>query len=204
MKKIIVLIILLVNFIGNAQCSTPSNLTSSGGLGQTTLSWTENGTASAWDIAVVPDFYVGAALPSNGWISATTNPFIVTGLPPAYGCYVFLVRSVCSATNVSPWIAVGSLGCSTNVYNYLATLSNDTFNSENHGLQLFPNPSKNVIQIKINSKIDKITIFDYLGKEILTQTQHNNEINVENLSKGIYLIEVLTENEKNYRQFIKE
>lgn len=118
----------------------------------------------------------------------------------------FFVRSVCSATDVSPWIAVGTLGCSTNVYNYLATLSNDSFtlNNENSVLQIFPNPSKNSFQIKCNSKIDKIILFDTLGKAILIQTQNNNEIDVENLSKGIYLIEVFTENEKIYKRFIKE
>ncbi|MBY0487218.1 MAG: T9SS type A sorting domain-containing protein, partial [Flavobacteriaceae bacterium] len=66
------------------------------------------------------------------------------------------------------------------------------------------NPTKNSIHIKNNSKIEKIIIFDYLGKEILTQTQNNNEVNVANLSKGIYLIEIHSENEKIYKKFIKE
>ena len=74
----------------------------------------------------------------------------------------------------------------------------------NSGLHLFPNPSKNIVQIKSNTKINKITVFDSLVKVILIQTQNNNEIDVENLSKGIYLIEVFSENEKKYRKFIKE
>ena len=77
-------------------------------------------------------------------------------------------------------------------------------NSENNKLQIYPNPAKNIINIKYNSEIEKISIFDYLGKEILTQIQNNNEINVENLSKGIYTIEIQLENEKVSKKFIKE
>lgn len=207
MKKIITLITFLTYIIGNAQCPAPSNLTLSIPYPTAAqLSWTENGAATTWEIAVIPDFYVGVPLPSDVWAPASTNPFLLTNLPPAYGCYAFFVRSACSLTDVSPWVAVGSLGCSTNVYNHLATLSNDSFslNTDNSDVQIFPNPSKNVVRIKSNSKIEKIAIFDSLGKVILIQTQNNNEIDVETLSKGIYLIEVITENEKIHRKFIKE
>ena len=71
-------------------------------------------------------------------------------------------------------------------------------------MQIFPNPTKNIINIKNITEIKKIKIFDYLGKEVLTQTENNNEINVENLSKGIYLIEINSENQKVYKKFIKE
>ena len=204
MKKIITLIILITNLTVKAQCPTPSNLVySTVNTQDALLSWTENGTATTWDIAVVPDFYVGAPLPSNGWISTSSNPFIYIGLPP--GCNVFFVRSVCSPTDVSPWIAAATSGCPINVFNYLATLSNNSFPIVNNNkIKIFPNPSSNVVQIKTNSKVDKITVYDFLGKEILTPTQNNNEINVENLSKGVYLIEVYTENEKIYKKFIKE
>ena len=124
MKKIITLLILITFFKGNAQCPAPSNLIySTVNTSDALLSWTENGTATTWDIAVVPDFYVGAPLPSNGWVSASTNPFTYVGLPP--GCNVFFVRSVCSTTDVSPWTAVASSGCPINIINYLATLSNN-------------------------------------------------------------------------------
>ena len=205
MKKIITLIVLLTNLIGNAQCPAPSNINVVDNialLSTAELSWTENGTAVEWEVLVIPYFDIGTPIPTAGWISATTNPFIIVGVPPS-ACNGFFVRSVCSNTDVSPWAAVVSIACSPNVYNYLASLSNDSF-SLNSGLQIFPNASKNVIKIKSTSKIDTITVFDSLGKIIFIQTQNNNEIDVENLSKGIYLIEVVTENEKIYRKFVKE
>ena len=204
MKKIITLLVLLTFFKGNTQCPAPSNLVySTINTQDALLSWSENGTATTWDIAVVPDFYVGAPLPSNGWVTASTNPFVYVGLPP--GCNVFFVRSICSATDVSPWVAVASSGCPINITNYLATLSNNDFSINNdNNIKVFPNPSSTIFKIVSNTNIDKITIFDTLGKEILTQTQNNNEVNIEKLSKGIYLIEITSENEKVYKKLIKE
>ena len=203
MKKISLLVLFTV-IIGNAQCPAPSNLVySTINTQDALLSWSENGTATTWDIAVVPDFYVGAPLPSNGWVTASTNPFVYVGLPP--GCNVFFVRSVCSTTDVSPWTAVASSGCPINITNYLATLSNNDFSINNdNNIKVFPNPSSTIFKIVSDTNIDKITIFDTLGKEILTQTQNNNEINIEKLSKGIYLIEIFSENEKIYKKLIKE
>ena len=202
MKKIISFIIIILNLTSNAQCPTPSNLIASGGLGQTTLSWTENGTATTWEIAVIPNYNIGDPIPNFGIIS-TSNPFILTGLAPV--CNAFFVRSVCNSTNFSPWVVIGE-GCSLNTYIWLTTLSNDNFvtNSEINKFQIYPNPTKNIINIKNNSEIEKIKIFDYLGKEVLSQTQNNSEINVESLSKGIYLLEIYSEKEKVYRKFIKE
>ena len=203
MKKISLLVLFTV-IIGNAQCPAPSNLVySTINTQDALLSWSENGTATTWDIAVVPDFYVGAPLPSNGWVTASTNPFVYVGLPP--GCNVFFVRSVCSTTDVSPWTAVASSGCPINITNYLATLSNNDFSINNdNNIKVFPNPSSTIFKIVSDTNIDKITIFDTLGKEILTQTQNNNEVNIEKLSKGIYLIEIFSENEKIYKKLIKE
>ena len=202
MKKIITLIILLANFVGNAQCPAPSDLVySTINTQDALLSWTENGTATTWDITAVPDFYVGAPLPSNGWITIYSNPFIYVDLPS--GCNVFFVRSVCSTTDISPLIAVASSQCPLSVFNYLVTLSNDSFSMDNENIKIFPNPSSNLIQITTNSKIDKITLFDTLGKEVLTQTQNNNEVNIEKLSKGLYIVEIFSKNEKFYKKLVK-
>lgn len=195
-------------FKGNTQCSAPSdiNLIDNINLLSTAeLSWTANGNATTWEIAVVPNYIVGTSLPTGAWASAITNPFVLTNIPPINGCYAFFVRSVCSATNVSSWVAIGSSSCALSEFNYFATLSNTNFliNNDNN-IKVFPNPSSTIFKIVSDTNIDKITIFDTLGKEILTQTQNNNEVNIENLSKGIYLIEITSENEKIYKKLIKE
>lgn len=209
MKKLITLTVLLINFVGNSECSAPSNVNLINNIvfsNTAELSWTENGNATSWEIAIVPDFNVGSTIPTNGWIVASSNPFTITGIPPSFNCYAFFVRSVCSSTDVSNWTGATTLGCSITAYNWFLTLSNENFipNSDTDNLQIFPNPTKNIINIKNITEIENIKIFDYLGKEVLTQTENNNEINVENLSKGIYLIEINSENRKVYKKLIKE
>ena len=204
MKKIITLLVLLTFFKGNTQCPAPSNLVySTINTQDALLSWSENGTATTWDIAVVPDFYVGAPLPSNGWVTASTNPFVYVGLPP--GCNVFFVRSICSATDVSPWTALATSGCDTNVTNYLATLSTNDFSFKNN-FKIFPNPSSDILFIEnFEKQILKIDFFDLQGRIIKTINENKNEyqIDISNLQATTYIIKLLTETGSETVRFIK-
>ena len=204
MKKIITLLVLLTFFIFNTQCPAPSNLVySTINTQDALLSWSENGTATTWDIAVVPDFYVGAPLPSNGWVTASTNPFVYVGLPP--GCNVFFVRSICSATDVSPWTALATSGCDTNVTNYLATLSTNDFSFKNN-FKIFPNPSSDILFIEnFEKQILKIDFFDLQGRIIKTINENKNEyqIDISNLQATTYIIKLSTETGSETVRFIK-
>jgi hypothetical protein len=63
------------------------------------LSWTEGGSATAWEIQYgAPGFILG----TGTIVAATTNPFELTGLTPNTN-YTFYVRAVCSVTSSSPW-----------------------------------------------------------------------------------------------------
>lgn len=82
------------------------------------------------------------------------------------------------------------------------TLQNDSINDNfiidkklNH-LHIFPNPCKN--QINISSKKDiilNINIFDKIGKLVLSKNHiddYSQTINIETLSKGIYILQITT------------
>ena len=201
MKITLLFTLITISFGAFAQCPIPTNLTIS--IPNSTsaeLSWTENPTISTWEVAVLPNFSVGAILPMNG-IPTTSNSYLVTDLPPAYECFAFFVRSVCSVTEFSPWVAVATSGCSSEIGDYLESLSTESF-SENSAFTIFPNPAKNLVYIKSDSEIEQVRIIDALGKVILAQ--NNTEINVEHLAKGIYTIEISTGNGKVFRKFIRE
>lgn len=81
-----------------SQCSKPLNLNVNNiTINTATLAWTEAGTATMWEVAVVP----AGDVPPNQGIIAPTNPFIVTNL--VGGEYSFYVRSICSAGGLSEW-----------------------------------------------------------------------------------------------------
>ena len=208
MKKIITLLVLLTFYKGNTQCPAPSNLTLSiPDATSAQLSWSENGTATTWEITIIPDFIVGTPLPSDGLYITASNPFLITGLSPANGCNVFFVRSRCSTTDISPWVAVGTLGCDTNVYNYLATLlSNNDFSVINK-VKIYPNPTDNFLFIDtIEKQIQKIEIFDLQGRLIKTINENKDkyQIDISNLQSATYLVKLSTETVSETVRFVKK
>lgn len=192
--------------VGIAQCNTPTNLAVSTPYPTAVLlSWTENGTATLWEIAVVPDFYVGAPLPTNPMLVAYSTPFLIPGFPPAYGCYAFFVRSVCSLSSYSSWTAVGSSGCSTNVYAYLNTLSNANFSLDDF-FTVTPVPAKDYLNITSKQQVDikSISVYNMLGQLVLTFVNPSNTIDVSTLKTGSYILKVTTENGVLSSKFLKD
>ncbi|MCU4190037.1 T9SS type A sorting domain-containing protein [Flavobacterium sp. HXWNR29] len=68
---------------------------------------------------------------------------------------------------------------------------------------VYPNPVNDVLNLQINNvaSIKNVKIFDLQGKLLLQST--NETINVSELSKGIYIIKVSTENGETTKKFIK-
>ncbi|RYJ52989.1 T9SS type A sorting domain-containing protein [Flavobacterium petrolei] len=60
------------------------------------------------------------------------------------------------------------------------------------GLSLYPNPVSNgKVYISTKNDLDKeIIIFDVLGKKVLQTTISSRELNVSNLSSGVYIIKI--------------
>ncbi len=206
MKKSYLLIILFSYFLGDAQCAAPTNLSVSYSTSyDVQLSWTENGTATQWEVVVDPDYSIGSSIPSTGTLISSVNPFTITGLTPS--CNVFYVRSVCSSTDVSNWsLPTVSGSCGVDVYAYINSLSNNVINYDNKEIILYPNPVKKTLhlQTKNNTTIDKIIITDLSGKVILVQTQNTNQVNIEQLSAGMYYIEAFSGDEKFTSKFLKK
>jgi len=74
-------------------------------------------------------------------------------------------------------------------------------------ISLYPNPSKNNINIKSSYPISNITIYTILGQKVITKNINLEEetlIKTTNLSKGIYYIKIQTETQTSTLSFIKE
>ena len=112
-----------------------------------------------------PGFSVGDIIPNTANIFFDTNPAIVT-----------------------------------NTFNteFIAALNNLDFNSGN--FLLYPNPATDLVQISSNinsSNIESIVIFDVLGKvvkKVEAVNSNQTNINVSELSSGVYMVEVATDN----------
>ncbi|WP_282136889.1 T9SS type A sorting domain-containing protein [Seonamhaeicola maritimus] len=77
------------------------------------------------------------------------------------------------------------------------SLSSNTFNLENN-IAVYPNPASNILNIKAKSHliINRIEIFNVLGKKVLDHRQANNQIfnlDINMLTSGLYIIKIDTE-----------
>jgi hypothetical protein len=96
----------------------------------------------------------------------------------------------------------------TTTYNYnntivLATEKNEIAKAT---ISVFPNPTKDVLTIQntSNNAIDKVIVTDVSGKIILQQNQNTNQVDVQNLVKGIYFIQAFSGERMFTSKFIKE
>lgn len=85
-------------------------------------------------------------------------------------------------------------------------VSNLSLNYSNQDLfSIYPNPAQSIINIDSvnNISIDSLKIFDIFGKLLLEKTKNTNQVTIENLSNGIYIIEVASEGKIIKKKFIK-
>lgn len=72
------------------------------------------------------------------------------------------------------------------------------------GLSLYPNPVSNG-KVYITTKNDgekEIIIFDLLGKKVLQTTLNSRELNISNLTPGVYIIKINEQNASATRKLI--
>jgi hypothetical protein len=84
-------------------CATPSGVTLSAiGSDSVIVDWTENGTATTWEVAVET---AGTGIPTGNGVSTMNNPYTATGLSSQTDYEVY-VRADCGGGFYSDWAAV--------------------------------------------------------------------------------------------------
>ncbi|WP_344816130.1 family 16 glycosylhydrolase [Flavobacterium cheonanense] len=66
----------------------------------------------------------------------------------------------------------------------------------------FLNPVKEFVSINSESKIDKVEIYNMVGTLVLETKEDTNKVDIKNLSQGIYLIAVYSDNKKSVKKMI--
>ena len=92
--------------------------------------------------------------------------------------------------------------------NIMAVFNDHTTISEkiiNKNIRIFPNPVSDYLHIDNieNIPIENIEIFDIVGRKMAAK-QHNNFINMENLTKGIYFVKISTTNGYIVKKVVKQ
>ncbi|NRR92275.1 fibronectin type III domain-containing protein [Winogradskyella undariae] len=93
------------NFVNDTfpACMEPTDLTVINTSNVTAdLAWTENGTATSWNLEVV-DITAGGSVTGASTVSGVTNPYTLSGLT-ANNDYEFYVQADCGAEGPSIWV----------------------------------------------------------------------------------------------------
>jgi PKD repeat protein len=62
-------------------------------------------------------------------------------------------------------------------------------------LLIYPNPTNATLNIQLGNDltINSLKIYDIFGKQIIEETENTNQVDIRNLSNGIYIVEVESE-----------
>ena len=110
--------------------------------------------------------------------------------------------------------ALGRTFCDSNITSYRSSWTNPIFwtqpaavrigsNSNINNFDIYPNPTKDIFYISFTSEITqniKIRIYNVIGAEIFSEIKesfigdYSKQFNLENFEKGIYIIEIKTQN----------
>lgn len=86
------------------------------------------------------------------------------------------------------------------IFDISGILSNDKFVSQN--FNIYPNPTSDVLNISLenNLVLQEATIYNNLGQVVKTATE--NVIDVSQLAKGLYFVEVTTDQGKATKKVV--
>jgi hypothetical protein len=87
-------------------------------------------------------------------------------------------------------------------FTYSNVISIDNINAENSSVQVYPNPSNDIVNIISSTNITEIMIYNMMGE--LVYSSANNNIQFSPLSKGIYVVKALSkEGNTTNTKFVK-
>jgi hypothetical protein len=114
------------------------------------------------------------------------------------------------ATNSHKWrvTAVCEDGESMWVERSLDRCNGDAIN-ENTGISfsIVPNPAKDKIIISAENNFNTVEVINFLGQTVISQSNDNNttvELNVSNLTNGVYFVRITSEKGTNVKKFVKQ
>lgn len=120
--------------------------------------------------------------------------------------------SISGEAGVTYFVNIGYYGSSSDSAEGLFTLnitSDDgtlgTSVSELEGFNMYPNPTKDMLNIQAASAIDEVMIFNMMGQQILYKTYNSNQIqlDVQSLNTGSYIVKVISGNQVGSYNLIK-
>jgi hypothetical protein len=150
-------------------------------------------TGYEYSVGTTPD------TPTNGHKTSYTSVKL-QGLWPNKPLY-FFVKAYCSPTPASPW--------GTTPFHTMAHTGVENINGDNASVEIFPNPVKNIMSLKVyggRAKNALVVVTDITGRVVHTQdiTADETDINVSHLAPGTYYVKYSDDDHKELLKVTKQ
>lgn len=91
-----------------------------------------------------------------------------------------------------------------NVYFYKTGLGVSKFDAS--GIKMYPNPVKNTLTIEANSAIQRVSVYNVLGQEVMSRSPKSNSTTLQtsDLQKGAYMVKTEIDGNVSTSKIIKE
>ena len=100
--------------------------------------------------------------------------------------------------------AVAWFGEFSDIFSITVTTSTGIYYTKNTSINIYPNPVSSILTINGVNENAEISVFDLYGKKVLSQKTNSNTIDVSDLSEGIYIVNITSENETVNYKIIKK
>jgi hypothetical protein len=87
---------------------------------------------------------------------------------------------------------------------FVSALSTTKFDASN--IKMYPNPVKNTLTVEANSNIQKVSIYNVLGQEVMAKSPKSNAatLQIGSLQKGVYMVKTEIDGNVSTSKIIKE
>ncbi|RDI12098.1 fibronectin type III domain-containing protein [Flavobacterium sp. AG291] len=175
-------------------CGEPTNGSATVTTTTATITWEAATSGNATPNVYHITYGTTDTLPTEGWENESGTSKTYEGLEPGTQYYAF-IRVQCGPSN-SGWITIPF------TTEEVAGLGDNTLKN----ITAYPNPVKDVLNLNAQSTIEKVEVYSITGQLVHTQNVNtqNAVINLQQLSTGAYLVNVIGENGSKRIKIIKE
>jgi hypothetical protein len=153
--------------------------------------------------------YEYSANNSNILTSGSEGTWISIDLPlTAFNCINTPPGNACpSVSDFAQFVITSDLG--TVYYDNIYLHKNTTLETtvfESSKVKLYPNPATNVLNIESTSTIEKVSVYNLLGQEVISITPNSDlvTLDVASLQLGVYVVKTSIDGNISSTRFIKE
>ena len=112
-----------------------------------------------------------------------------------FSCYNF--NGIGYTANLGSFTSISYNTCNKHIFSSVITPNSQV-------IKLYPNPASNIIKFDLNEKVNTVKIYNSQGQIVSNNSSENQFINIENYSQGLYLVQIISDQNIYTGTFIKQ